>query len=802
MKKKLSAAALLCVLLLGVLPAAAQGARLSGCIKDYNDDAVPMASVALEGTHIGCNADENGCYVLYVPKGEHTLVISAVGYATARTRITVAAGDTMRLDTRLDVTATELDGVVVSAAAPGVWGLKRSAFNAVALETKNMMNSAKNLGDMLAKAPGVKLRETGGLGSDLQVTMDGFTGKHVRVFIDGVPQEGVGSSFGLNNIPVNFAERIEVYRGVVPVGFGTDALGGVVNIVTAGNRPGWRLDASYSYGSFNTHRAFVDFSHSLSNGFFYSINAIANYSDNNYHVHAPVEDFSTGRIERDKPERVERFNDTYHNEALSAKIGLAGRHWADRIAVGVTLSQMYKDIQTGVRQVIVYGRKHRKSYSVMPSVEYVKRNLLIDGLDVSLTAGYNRNATTNIDTAMYKYNWRGEKHRLNSPGEQSRLHSRADNDSWNVALTANWRVGGSHTHLFTLNNVLNVFRRSNTSLLAVEDVEDAISKRTTKNIAGLSYRWTPSDAWNITLFGKYYGLYVAGPVPTTSNADSYVRSSRRLDSYGYGMAGTYFLLPGLQVKLSYEKALRLPSVEEMFGDEDLELGDVSINPESSHNVNMNIVWNATFGAHTLYAEGGLIYRDTHDYIQRNIIDLSGGKAAATYINYGKVLTKGFNASLRYSLGKWLSLGGNFTRMDVLDNMPTAINSNAPNLGYKERMPNLPYIFADFDVAFNVHGFPGKRDVLTVAYENMYVEEFSYYSAKIGANKDDYLVPEQFSHNISLSVSMADGRYNVSLECRNLTDERLYDNFSLQKPGRALYAKFRVALGGADSINDK
>ena len=68
------------------------------------------------------------------------------------------------------------------------------------------------------------------------LSLDGFSGKHVKLFIDGVPQEGVGSSFGLNNIPINFADRIEVYRGVVPVGFGTDALGGVINIVTNKNR--------------------------------------------------------------------------------------------------------------------------------------------------------------------------------------------------------------------------------------------------------------------------------------------------------------------------------------------------------------------------------------------------------------------------------------------------------------------------------------------------------------------------------------------------------------------------------------
>ena len=49
----------------------------------------------------------------------------------------------------------------------------------------------------------------------------------MKIFIDGIPQEGAGAAFDLNNVPINFADRIEVYKGVVPVGFGTDAIGGV-----------------------------------------------------------------------------------------------------------------------------------------------------------------------------------------------------------------------------------------------------------------------------------------------------------------------------------------------------------------------------------------------------------------------------------------------------------------------------------------------------------------------------------------------------------------------------------------------
>lgn len=763
---------------------------ISGKVISTEKEVVDFATVYLKGTGHGGITNQEGIYHVSAPAGNYTLVVSAVGYKTVEKPVTLLRGQRVRQNITISPETQQLDEVTV--VSTGVSRLKRSAFNAVAVDTKELQNTTKNLSDALAKAPGMKLRESGGVGSDMQLMLDGFSGKHVKVFIDGVPQEGVGSSFGLNNIPVNFADRIEVYKGVVPVGFGTDAIGGVINIVTNKKRRRWFLDASYSYGSFNTHKSNVNFGQTFKNGFTYEINAFQNYSDNDYHIEAPVEDFETGRIDRDKKVRVKRFNDTYHNEAVVGKVGVVDKKWADRLMLGFTYSNMYQDIQTGVRQDIVYGQKHRKGHSLMPSLEYYKRNLLAKGLDVALTVNYNKNLTTNVDTASYKYNWYGDRKLLNSPGEQSYQHSRADNNNWNGTFTANYRLG--KMHMLTFNHVLNTFSRSNTSLLAKEEQSDAIAKETRKNISGVSYRLMPSETWNLSVFGKYYNQFVAGPVATDANQNDYVRTIRSVNSIGYGAAGTYFILPGLQAKLSYEKAYRLPTIEEMFGNEDLEMGDIGIRPENSDNVNLNLSYNRTFGRHSVYVEGGLVYRNTKDYIQRNITDLSGGKSAATYINYGKVLTKGYNISARYGFGKWVSVGGNFTQMDVRDNMKTSISGSAENIAYKERMPNLPYIFADSDVTFYWRDLGRKGNALTVSYDNQYLHSFTYYSSKIGSNKGDYVVPSQFSHNLSLSYSLRDGRYNLSFECRNFTDEQLYDNFSLQKAGRAFYGKVRVYFG--------
>ena len=763
---------------------------ISGKVLSTEKTTVDFATVYLKGTNYGGTTNEEGIYHLQAPAGEYTLVVSAIGYKTVEKPVKLMRGERTKMNVVISPQATELDEVVV--VSNGVTRLKRSAFNAVALDTKALQNSTQNLSEALAQAPGMKIRESGGVGSDMQLMMDGFTGKHIKIFIDGVPQEGVGSSFGLNNIPVNYAERIEVYKGVVPVGFGTDAIGGVINIITKKNRNKWFLDASYSYGSFNTHKSYVNFGQTFRSGLTYEINVFQNYSDNNYYVDTPVKDFTTGAINKKKIEHVKRFHDTYHNEAVIGKIGFVDKKWADRLMFGFTYSHMYKDIQTGVRQEVVFGGKYRKGYSIMPSLDYRKRDFFVRGLDVVLTANYNKNMTNNVDTSSYEYNWRGEMRPLRMPGEQSYQNTRSDNNNWNGTLTANYRIGKAHT--FTFNHVINAFRRSNQSLLNEDSEANAIPKETRKNISGLSYRLMPTEHWNLSVFGKYYNQFIAGPVATSSAQDDYIRTTNSVSAMGYGAAGTYFILKSLQAKLSYEKAYRLPTNEEMFGDEDLETGDISLRPENSDNVNLNLSYNETFGKHSVYVEGGLIYRNTKDYIQRNISDLSGGKYGATYVNHGRVETKGYNISVRYGFANWVSVGGNFTQMNVRDNVKTVTSgTNQESLTYGARMPNLPYQFANSDVTFYWRNLWKKGNTLSVTYDNLYMHSFPLYSEAVGS-ESEFVVPTQFSHNLTLSYGIQNGRYNISFECRNLTNEKLYDNFSLQKAGRALYGKVRVYFG--------
>ena len=783
---------LLLLLLAPTLAEAQTLVTLRGRVLSTEGQPIPYAGLQLGGSRRGAVADSLGGYQLQLPEGRYRLRVSALGYQSQqRELVLTTCTPELQLDFRLVASSRQLEGVEI--VARGIGRLQRSPYNAVTLESRTYRSSTKSLSDVLAAAPGVKVRQMGGVGSDTNVSLDGFSGKHVKVFIDGIPQEGLGRSFGLNNIPISYAERIEVYRGVVPVDFATDAIGGVINIVTSQRTRPWYVDASYAAGSFATHRSTLSVGGRLGKAGFFGVEAFQNYSRNNYWVDTPVQDFASGTIDLDRVEHVQRFHDTYHNEAVVAKLGLQRQPWADRLQLSLRYAQYYKEIQTGVRQSIVFGERHRRGYSWSPTLEYVRRQLLDGRLDLTLMTSYTQARSTLIDTTAYKYNWRGERELGLGLGEQGYAHNRDDERTWTASLSSQLRLKSGAA--LKLSHQFSHFTRETSSLLARQAVGTDIPDRTAKGVTGLSLQLRP-EAWlGTTLFVKHYLQRVSGAIATTGLQGQFVRHSYATSTFGYGLASSAELGHGWQLKASYERAYRLPSITELFGDNDLDQGKLGLRPEYSHNLNLNASWSRRLGVlHQLLLEGGLIWRDTRDYIQRTVQNNGGGHWGASYINYGRVQTRGLNLGLHYDYSDWLSLGGNYTLMDVRDALATDPASGLPNVGYKHRMPNLPYSFGGLELSLRRKGILGEGSLLSLGYDNQYTRAFTFYSERLGVNARDFLVPDQLAHNLTMTLSLARERYALSLECRNLTDAALYDNYSLQKAGRAIYAKLRVHLG--------
>ena len=180
------------------------------------------AVVQVKGTNQYTITDDKGVFQLNIAVNAptYTLVISSLGYKTQEKTIVIQkAANSIKLKIALEEEVTELKEVIVKAEAP-IKQVQKAAYNVVAIDAQKLRTVNSNAADILAKVSGVKMRETGGVGAETQINLNGFTGKHVRTFIDGVPMNAATASFQINNIPAEMIERIEIYKGVVPVAFG------------------------------------------------------------------------------------------------------------------------------------------------------------------------------------------------------------------------------------------------------------------------------------------------------------------------------------------------------------------------------------------------------------------------------------------------------------------------------------------------------------------------------------------------------------------------------------------------------
>ncbi|MDR0714760.1 MAG: carboxypeptidase-like regulatory domain-containing protein [Bacteroidales bacterium] len=757
------------------------GARLSGRIVSSEGEPVEYASVFFKDTRYGVLTDANGKFRLAAPAGEYVLTVRAMGYATVEQPLSLRGEQTLDLVMKTD--AMELDEVMVvgKSAARQV---NETAFNVVAIDAKPLHNTSMSLTHALDRVSGVKIRETGGVGSRTQISLNGFSGRHIKIFMDGMPMEGFGASFQLNNIPVHLAERIEVYKGVVPIELGADALGGAINIVTRQTRNTY-IDASYSYGSFNTHKSNLNAGHTTKNGFLFQLTAYQNYSDNSYKVKSQLLDLSTNGYSSEEY-WFRRFHDNYHNEALIFRTGVVRKSWADRLLLSVTLSQEKADIQHANLMKIVYGGRERNSENIIPSLNYEKRNLIAPNLNFSLTANYSRSHNNNMDTLARQYNWKGEYRQKRTKGEGQYSMSEYDNQNFHATANLSYRI--TDKHYFALNNLFSDYSRKATDAAANSETSTAATfmRRTNvKNVAGLSYKFKPSEKWNASVFAKRYDVKVRGPinVSTVSSSTVYEEQERPFSTSGYGIAATYYLLSSIQMKASFEKSYRLPSENELFGDESLETGHAGLKPENSDNLNFNLSYDKTLNKlHAVYLDFGLIYRNTKDYIRRQIEQRYGG---AFYTNHGRVRNFGIDGEARYFYKNTFSAGGNMTLQNIR-NMEQYDSYGRELIYYKDRMPNVPYLFGNIDANYNLHKL-GKKNLLSFGYNMRYVHSFFRDWESEGG---DIIIPGQLSHDLNLTCTLNNGQYNISFEVRNLADKILYDNYSLQKPGRSFLIKIR------------
>ena len=271
---------------------------------------------------------------------------------------------------------------------------REQSIKANMVNTRAAYQQPATLTELINRSPGVRIRQSGGLGSATDISVNGFQGKAIRYLKDGIPVDYLRDGFSIASIPVNSLERVEIYKGVLPVALGVDALGGAVNLVTRYTRPRY-LAASYEIASFNTHRATLNgFYSGADKKWFIGINAFFNHSDNDYKARVKVTDPATSNQVYD---RVRLFHNRFSNVYGEINAGLANRPWADELKLTLSAFDLQRQQNHPALMTDPYGAVTGRQSSVVPALRYKKsfleKRLLIDQFLVKNTVRVQRTDT-------------------------------------------------------------------------------------------------------------------------------------------------------------------------------------------------------------------------------------------------------------------------------------------------------------------------------------------------------------------------------------------------------------------------
>lgn len=760
--------------------------KLSGVVKDNNGVPIIAATVAVKGAPIGTSTDNNGYYALSVNKGKCILDVSMLGFVSQEHEINLQKDSVINFILKEDA---------VSLASVTVYGkskaqqLREGAYAVNAMNIKPLVNTTQSLNTIVNKTTGVKVREEGGVGSDYDLSINGLSGNSIRYFLDGMPLDSKGTGVTLANLPTNIIERIEVYKGVIPAHLGSDALGGAINIITNQQQQNF-LDASYSIGSFHTHQFNFNARYvTPKTGIIIKPVVSVNYSKNDYimkNMEVPSED-KASFVTKD----CRRFHDDYFSLFGQLEAGVTDKSWADEFFVSASVSKIDKELQTGSVQSWVYGMAERNTKSANVSVRYNKADFLVKNLDVHVSLSQTWDHSQTVDTVFRKYYWDGSYIKNASSEIRGRGKSLRHYKRPMTIVRSNVEYRFNDKHSLNLNYVLN--RAGNKQYDDMDKTYVLTNDVLVKHIVGLSYNQSfLNGKLNNVFFLKDYinHLKVEQTELSFITGSDAVKPSNTQSYWGYGVGTRFTVSEPWAIKASYEHSVRLPIARELLGNGSTIYPNIALRPESSENFNLGLFGNITLApSHHLYYEVNGFIRLVDDYIKATVKEQEG---MMQYENVEAVHIKGVEGEVRYDWADKLGLMLNASYQDSRDQRKY-LESGALSATYNNRVPNKPWTFVNAEASYSFHNvlLPDSRLKLSIDYQ--WVHWFYLTWEAYGSAKTKPRIPEQNLINTAIQYSWKDGRYNLSLECTNLFDRLVYDNYMLQKPGRAFFAKFRLFI---------
>jgi outer membrane cobalamin receptor len=773
---------------------------LKGTVKTDSGQPASKATLTITSLNRIIVVNEDGNYQLVLPAGSFKITCSMVGYTRQEATVSITNGaTTLQHFTLKRSELTQLQEVEVKGISAKKT-IETSGFAVNVIETKEAALRNLQTNELLDRSVGVRVRQSGGIGSEANYNLNGMSGRAVGIFIDGIEISTYGSSFNLNNIPPAMIERIEIYKGVLPAHLSGDFLGGGINVILKKGAVRNNFTAAVSYGSFNTQQADVSGMYrNQKNGFTTRASAFYTYSDNDYEVWSKwvQNEMPNGRLERTK---AKRFNDAFKSYGGRVEAGFTDVKWADNFMLSYNGSDSYKEVQHGQYMTKPYMGRFTESQAYALGLNYSRKNIFTDGLDFTFNGVYSDRDQYIQDTVGWRYNWSGEKViDLRGNPLRSREGAQQGRPTMNTIQRkiATFRTGLQYAitnnHQLVLNNVYYIVDRSDydQARTVLEQKYLATSDLST-NITSLAYEMQAIGArLKTNLFGKYYQQKIdrLEPVVEVVNGQNVRVEKSYIDNrstIGYGLATSFAVKSNLIILASAEKAVRMPGEGEIFGNQaENMLANVQIRPEISNNFNLGFrAGTFNLGDHKVALSASGFLRDTKDKIVMLTSDRSVTQVDVTNnTNLNGTQSIGFEAEINY-IYKHLNVMVNTSRFKTLLKDKASLFNNY-------QLPNEPFHTINGNVQYRFNSILLKKSILNLYYNFGYVQSFETIFQLVYSDFNS--IPPQFIQDAGFSFMFPNRKFLIAVDAKNIFNKEAFDNFAAQKPGRAFYIKLNYTI---------
>ena len=723
----------------------------------------------------GTTTDNKGIARLSAPSNQKLmLMVSFVGYQTIiDTIITNQKHYTLKLFPEpIDLA----DVVIVRKTRAQVL---REAPEAVSvIDAKELQGRSISLESVLNKTIGLKVGQTGGLGSSSRIIVHGLEGNRIQILWDGIPMSNSDGAFSLDEIPIDIIERIEVYKSIIPARFGCDGLGGAINIVTKEFSTDY-LDASYEFGSYQTHKGSVFSRKNFpKSGILIGMGGYYTTAKNDYSFRVP---------ERENL-LVKRDHDRFQSYMLKGKIAFT-KLWFDEISTEFGYYNRFNEIQGILKNI-----QHAENQSGMFMLEnkLIKSGILNDRLNLESHLSLSHMTNNFVDIAQVNYDFEGNIYPSpNGMGETGEVPHNSNDKSLEINERINFDYKLSANQSLNLNTLINYAQRQPNDEIASQHAGFVIGgfpSKKTSVISGLTWDTKLFDRKLTNMFSaKYFHLHSEiEDLTSYEMIEAPKKKNNTTSQIGWIEAMKYEAFRGFHLKASYQRAIRLPNSQELFGDGIITFPAAGLKPEKSHNFNLGFLIdkNDILGLSRLQFEVNGFYMQVSDMIK-----LMKQHMAAGYVNAEKVHIKGIETELKLDITPTVYAYGNLTYQDLRDVLNYLPGTQAPNPTKGLRLPNLPYLFANFGAEYHRDQL-FKNWHIKAFWDGKFTEEFFYFWELTELQKRR--IPRSFVNDIGLLLTYKN-KYSVALECHNMMNKEVWDQFRQPLAGRTFHLKFRYVF---------